>query len=134
MRSARKQVKDAKDSSLLALEQLSQFDRVDTRYGDMCANAVNNQCAEQKPQAAPEIPELAGFPDCRCLTGRHRLYLPLSGCGDVRHGAAGGLDRCASALGGSNALQGNLAAELAGENDLGRKRISRDDASLLKHQ
>jgi hypothetical protein len=44
---------------LLALEQFRQFDRVDAGYRDMRANPIHHQSAQQEPEPAPEVAELA---------------------------------------------------------------------------
>jgi len=56
-------VEHAQDAALLALEEFGQHIGVNPGNRDMSANAVDDQRAQQEPQPALQIAELATFAD-----------------------------------------------------------------------
>jgi hypothetical protein len=60
-RSAREHVEQAEDAALLGLEQLGEPDRVDSRNGNVRADAEDDERQQQEDQPLLEIAVLAGF-------------------------------------------------------------------------
>ena len=84
---------------------------------------------------SPNFPVLPSAAACCIVVATSAIPSPLhSGRGDLRDGAAGGLDGRLGTLGGADALERDLLAQRAGEDDLGRQRVGGHEASLLEHQ
>ena len=98
-RPGRDDLTDGTHSTLLLAEQLVEHRRVDARHGDMRADAVDDERAEQKQQTPLQVRVPVAALLC-WVSGSQRLSRIQRRSGDA---SARGFDRCARALGGQHA-------------------------------
>ncbi len=111
-RTAREQIEYSKYAALLTLEQLGQSMRINAGHWNMRANTIYQQGAQQEPQPAPEVAELASLAESiggGSSQGYRSLFTSSVCGGDLGNRATDSLNGGLGALGGANSLEVDLA-------------------------